>query len=166
VSISIQNKLVSFVLAWPLASLSAAPTTIAASYETIAATFHAEGAEIYECKATSEGKLAWQPREPVATLLSDGKTVGRHYSGPNWEHVDGSALQARVIHTAPGPTINDLPLQTYQVMLRLGFGTLSGVTIIRRINAVGGVAQGPCTAANAFLSVPYRADYVFLRPAD
>src|SRR2546421_10876903 len=35
-------------------------------------------------------------REPIATLLLDGKTVGRHYAGPNWEHADGSAVVAKV----------------------------------------------------------------------
>jgi len=30
--------------------------------------------------------------KPIATLLVDGKTIGRHYSGPNWEHSDGSAV--------------------------------------------------------------------------
>jgi hypothetical protein len=30
----------------------------------------------------------WTLREPIATLLLDGKTVGRHYAGPNWEHMD------------------------------------------------------------------------------
>ena len=49
-------------------------------------TLHAEGAQVYECKAGSDGKLAWAFREPIATLLLDGKTVGRHYAGPNWEH--------------------------------------------------------------------------------
>ena len=38
------------------------------------------------CKAGADGKLAWTFREPIATLLADGKTVGRHYAGPNWEH--------------------------------------------------------------------------------
>ena len=41
------------------------------------AVVHAEGAQVYECKADAAGKLAWQFREPVATLIVDGKTVGR-----------------------------------------------------------------------------------------
>ncbi len=35
---------------------------------------------------------SWTFREPIATLLDDGKTVGRHYAGPNWEDNDGSAV--------------------------------------------------------------------------
>jgi hypothetical protein len=59
------------------------PDTIAAPGETVVATMHAEGAQVYECKADAGGRLVWQFRVPVATLLLDGKTVGRHYAGPN-----------------------------------------------------------------------------------
>ena len=61
------------------------PDTIAAPGETTVTTLHAEGAQVYECKADAAGKLAWQFREPVATLLLEGKTLGRHYAGPTWE---------------------------------------------------------------------------------
>jgi Protein of unknown function (DUF3455) len=64
-----------------MAQMSAA---IAMPEEAIVVTLHAEGAQIYECKAGSDRKLAWILREPIATLLLDGKTVGRHYAGPNW----------------------------------------------------------------------------------
>src|SRR4030081_2646989 len=66
------------------------PDAIAAPGETIVLTVHAEGAQVYECKAGNDGKLAWAFREPVATLIADGKTVGRHYAGPNWEYSGGS----------------------------------------------------------------------------
>src|SRR5262245_6761394 len=64
------------------AALAAAelPEAISAPGESLIATIHAEGAQIYECKADSAGKLAWQFREPIATLLVDGKTVGRHFA--------------------------------------------------------------------------------------
>src|SRR4051794_3116648 len=79
------------------------PAAIAAPGETAVATWHAEGAQVYECKAGSDGKLAWAFREPIATLLLDGKTVGRHYAGPNWEHLDGSAVVAKAVGNAPAP---------------------------------------------------------------
>jgi len=59
------------------------------------ATIHAEGAQIYECKADSGGKITWLFREPVATLLLNGKTIGRHYAGPTWELTDGSAVAGK-----------------------------------------------------------------------
>ena len=50
------------------------PDAIAAPGETIVLSVHAEGAQVYECKAGADGKLAWAFREPIATLMADGKT--------------------------------------------------------------------------------------------
>jgi hypothetical protein len=58
------------------------PSALAAQGETTVLTVHAEGAQIYECKAESSGRSTWLYREPVATLLLNGKTIGRHYAGP------------------------------------------------------------------------------------
>src|SRR5216684_4335495 len=85
------------------------PDAIAAPGEAVVLSVHAEGAQVYECKAGAEGKLAWAFREPVATLMAEGKTVGRHYAGPNWEHVDGSAVVGKTIGNAPGATPADIP---------------------------------------------------------
>ena len=38
-----------------------------------------------------------------------------------------------------------------------------GVTTVQRINTRGGKLAGACDAAGTFRSVPYSADYVFLR---
>ena len=85
-------------------ALAQMPPAIAAPGEDIA-TFHAEGAQIYECKPGNESKLAWVFREPIATLLLDDKTVGRHYAGPTWEHGDGSAVTGKAVGNAPGTTV-------------------------------------------------------------
>jgi hypothetical protein len=142
-------------------SLAELPAVPAAPGET--RTLHAEGAQIYQCKPDPDGRLAWQLREPIATLLLEGNTVGRHYAGPSWEHIDGSAVQAKVVHMAPGATPHDIPWLELNVTLHLGHGAFSGVTSIRRINTEGGTAQGQCDTADMFLSVPYHADYVFIR---
>jgi hypothetical protein len=142
------------------------PAAITAPGETIVATFHAEGSQVYDCRANSGGKLVWQFREPIATLLLDGKTVGRHYAGPKWELADGSLVQGKVVSNAPGSTADDIPWLKLEVVMRAGNGALSSVTTVQRINTGGGVAHGSCDKAGAFLSVPYHADYVFLRPAD
>jgi Protein of unknown function (DUF3455) len=143
------------------------PPAIAAPGETTVATFHAEGAQIYECKVDSkpggDGKLAWAFREPIATLLLDGKTVGRHYAGPSWEDTDGSAVVGKVVANAPGKTASDIPWLKLEVTAQRGSGALTGVTTVQRINTQGGVATGTCDKAGAFRSVPYAADYVFLR---
>jgi hypothetical protein len=139
------------------------PEAIAAPGETVVATIHAEGAQIYECKADAAGKLVWQFREPIATLLVDGKTVGRHYAGPSWELADGNAVVGKVSARAPGATPKDIPLLKLEAISHRGTGQLSGVTTIQRLNTKGGVAEGPCESAGAFLSVPYSADYAYLK---
>ena len=139
------------------------PDAIAAPDETVVLTLHAEGAQIYECKAGADGKLAWAFREPIATLLLEGKTVGRHYAGPNWEHTDGSAVTAKAAGNAPGKTASDIPWLKLEVTGHRGSGTLSGVTTVQRTNTQGGVLAGACDKAGTFHSAPYSAEYVFLR---
>jgi hypothetical protein len=151
-----------FILPLPMARAQL-PEAIAAPGETVVATIHAQGAQIYECKADAVGKLVWQFREPIATLLVDGKTVGRHYAGPSWELADGSAVVGKVSARAPGATPKDIPLLKLEAISHRGTGQLSGVTTIQRLNTKGGVAEGPCESAGAFLSVPYSADYAYLK---
>jgi hypothetical protein len=141
------------------------PETIAARGETLIATAHATGAQVYECKTNSDGKLAWQFREPIATLMIGGKTVGRHFAGPVWEMADGSAVSGKVSAQAPGATTNDIPLLRLDVAVRHGSGLLSGVTTIQRLNTHGGRADAACDSAGTFLSVPYSADYAFYKKA-
>jgi uncharacterized protein DUF3455 len=139
------------------------PAAIAVPSETVVATWHAEGAQVYECKAGADGKLAWAFREPIATLLLDGKTVGRHYAGPNWEHMDGSAVVAKAAGNAPAPDGKSIPWLKLEVTSSRGNGVLTGVTTVQRINTVGGKHDGACEKAGTFHSAPYAADYVFLK---
>jgi hypothetical protein len=139
------------------------PDAIAAPGETIVLTVHAEGAQVYECKVGTDGKSNWTFREPIATLLVDGKTIGRHYAGPNWEHSDGSAVIGKSAASVPGATPNDIPWLKLEVISRRGGGILSGVTTVQRINTQGGKFEGPCDKAGATHSAPYSADYLFLR---
>jgi hypothetical protein len=139
------------------------PDAIAAPGETAVLTVHAEGAQVYECKAAADGKLAWGFREPIATLFIDGKTIGRHYAGPNWEHSDGSAVVGKVSGNAPGATAEDIPWLKLQVVSWRGSGLLTGVTTVQRINTKGGKLEGACDKAGSFKSIPYAAEYIFLR---
>lgn len=139
------------------------PNSVAAPNEAVVATVHAEGAQIYDCKAGADGKLVWQFREPIATLLIDGKTVGRHFAGPGWELADGSAVTGKITSWAAGATPKDIPLLKLEAVSHRGSGQLTGVTTIQRLNTKGGVVEGSCEAAGTFLSVPYSADYTFLK---
>jgi Protein of unknown function (DUF3455) len=138
------------------------PPAIESPGETVVATFHAEGAQVYECKAGADGKLAWAFREPIATLLLDGKTVGRHYAGPSWEHMDGSAVVGKIVAITMGETANDIPWLRLVVTARRGSGALSGMTTVQRINTHGGAMTGSCDKAGTYHSAPFATDYVFL----
>jgi len=155
------------LVAASLTTVSAAetslPDAIAAPGETIVLSAHAEGAQVYECKPGTDGKMAWAFREPIATLIVDGKTIGRHYAGPTWEDSDGSAVVGKVIGNAPGAAPNDIAWLKLNVISQRGNGVLTGVTTVQRINTKGGKLDGACDRAGTFISAPYSADYVFLR---
>jgi Protein of unknown function (DUF3455) len=156
-----------FVLSVALASATSAgaqelPEAIRAPGETALLTVHAEGAQIYECAKGADGALAWAFREPIATLLLDGKTVGRHYAGPRWEHADGSIVQGKVETKAPGATPSDVPWLKLAAAQHIGRGVLGDAATIQRINTQGGALSGACDAVGAFRAVAYSADYVFL----
>jgi len=153
----------SCLVALPGLAQAQVPAAIAAPGESTVATWHAEGAQVYECKAGADGKLAWAFREPIATLLADGKTIGRHYAGPNWEHMDGSAVVGKAVGNTPGKSAGDIPWLKLEVTARRGSGMLTPVTTVQRINTVGGALSGTCDKAGAFQSAPYSTDYVFLR---
>jgi hypothetical protein len=145
------------------ATAQALPDSIAAPGEKAILTLYAEGAQVYDCKADAAGKLEWTFREPIATLIQDGKTVGRHYAGPHWELADGSIVQGKVTGRAPGAASTDIPLLKLEIIVRKGQGALTGATTIQRINTRGGQLEGTCVKAGAYRSVAYSTDYVFLR---
>jgi hypothetical protein len=159
-------------LVWLLLSVSLAtaraaetplPDAIAAPGEVTVLAVHAVGAQVYECKAGADGKSTWVFREPIATLMADGKTVGHHYAGPNWELGDSSAVTGKAVASVPGATPNDIPWLKLEAISPRGSGILTGVTTVQRINTSGGRLEGACDTAGAYRSVPYSADYVFLR---
>lgn len=139
------------------------PAAVAAPGENTVATFQGVGAQVYECKAASDGKLAWSFREPIAALFDNGKTVGRHYAGPTWEDVDGSKIVGKAVGNAPGATADDIPWLKLDVVQHQGHGILSAVTNVQRLDTHGGVLTGSCDKAGDFRSVAYSATYVFLR---
>jgi hypothetical protein len=154
---------VAALLAMAGGAMAQTPDAIAATGETVVLTLHAEGAQVYECRADLGGKLAWQFREPIATLMADGKTVGRHYVGPTWEHVDGSRVQAKPVGRAPGASAADIPWLKLEAVEPRGTGVLAGIATIQRINTSGGQFEGACGKAGETHAAPYAADYVFLR---
>ncbi|TCR72776.1 DUF3455 domain-containing protein [Rhizobium sp. BK376] len=135
---------------------------IAADGAKVVATVHGEGAQIYQCRANNAGELRWQFREPVATLISNDKTVRRHFAGPSWELADGSRIEGKVAAQAPGATEKDIPVLRLDVVAHAGDGILSKVDTVQRLNTRGGVFAGACQSAGSLYAEPYSADYVFL----
>jgi len=95
--------------------------------------------------------------------MADGKTVGRHYVGPTWEHVDGSRVQGKPVGRAPGGLAADIPWLKLEAVEPRGPGVLAGIATIQRLNTSGGQFEGACDHAGATHAAPYAADYVFLR---
>jgi hypothetical protein len=165
-------NVVSFAALWLISRAAAQePLAITVRDRTVITTLHAEGAQVYECKPAGKSQsgvraLTWRFREPIATLVLDGNSVGRHYAGPNWEYIDGSTVTGKVVASAPGATSNDIPSLELEVVDQRGDGVLSAATAVQRINTKGGVARGSCERAGDYRTAPYSADYVFLRKID
>lgn len=134
-----------------------------ASSRQVLATFHAEGVQIYECKAGPAGKATWTFREPLATLIENGKTVGRHFAGPSWELDEGSLVRGHLAQSLPGATLSDVPILNLDVVRHDRAGRLDGATKVYRIHTRSGALAGACDAIGTFRAVPYSADYVFAR---
>jgi len=128
-----------------------------------------EGMLTYECRANAAGAPAafgWTPPAPDAVLKGrNGDVVGKYYSGPTWEHNDGSKVTGRQLAVSPAST--GIALQLVQANPATGNGLFNGVTYIQRVNTVGGTPVGACSEANAGTRqvVRYEADYYFYKAA-
>lgn len=143
-------------------AMAQVPAAVAVPGATKLATYQGVGAQVYECKPGNDGKLAWAFREPIATLILNGKTSGRHYAGPTWENVDGSKILAKAVGNAPGASADDIPWLKLDVVSHKGKGLFAKATIVQRLDTHGGVLKGGCDKAGDFKSVPYTATYVIL----
>lgn len=150
--------LFSLLLASPPATAEFEP----ASHASIL-TAHAEGAQIYECKAAADGATRWVFREPIAALIVDEKTVGRHYAGPHWALDDGSLIQGKVVATVPGATPTDIPQLKLEVIANKNEGALRSATLVYRVRTHGGALDGSCPTPGMLRSIAYSAEYIFAR---
>jgi hypothetical protein len=144
------------------ASAADLPDTIVAEGAVAVLQVHAEGAQIYQCEADASGRIAWQFREPIASLFSDGRTVGIHYVGPTWKF-DGSEIVGKVVGRSPGATAEDIPWLKLEVVNNRGDGPLKNVATVQRINTAGGNLDGACEKVGDLRAKPYAADYIFLK---
>lgn len=145
------------------APLSSAPASFDVAGRSVVLAVHGVGAQVYECKPQAGGANGWVFREPIATLVADGKTVGRHYAGPSWALTDGGLVKAAPQANAPGATPDDVPLLKLRVTAHPGEGPLAAAATVLRLNTRGGALAGPCATAGELRAVAYSADYLFLR---
>ena len=140
------------------------PAAIAAPEATPVVTLHAEGAQLYECKAG--GRRQARLGLPRADRVADRSTarpsgvIMPARPGNTWAAAPSPANLPR---SSPGATANDIPWLKLEVASRRGKGMLADIDIIQRINTSGGALRGACEPAGALRAVPYSADYVFLR---
>ena len=73
------------------------------------------------------------------------------------------ARRSKVVASTPGATAKDIAWLKLDVISRRGSGMLSNVTTVQRINTVGGQLDDACDRGGDGRSMPYTADYVFLR---
>jgi hypothetical protein len=107
--------------------------------------------------------MRWLFREPIASLVRNGGTIGRHYVGPTWELTDGEAVEGRQSATAPGATPGDVALLKLDVVEHRGVGVLQDAKLVLRLNTRGGLLNGECAQTGELRAVSYSADYAFLR---
>jgi Protein of unknown function (DUF3455) len=139
------------------------PATLAVKAGVPVAQLQAAGAQIYICAKNAAGALNWTFREPVASLLEEGKTVGRHFVGPTWEFVDGSRVQGEVVSKAPGTTAKDIAWLKLSVKDPPKSGPAAGATTVLRIDTKGGVFEGACDSEGELHAEPYTATYLFVK---
>lgn len=130
---------------------------------------NARGVQVYVCKATSEQRYEWAFVAPEATLLEDGKVVGRHGAGPSWESTNDSSSVRGAVREKQDGGAGNIPWLLLAGTPSDGAGRFSGVTSIQRVATRGGVApSAPCDASNAGREarVDYTADYYFYKRAN
>ncbi|GGR73041.1 hypothetical protein GCM10010252_09390 [Streptomyces aureoverticillatus] len=126
-----------------------------------------KGKQIYQCKKAEGGGsgFTFQQRDVRATL---GGHIAHDFVAPNsgtprWVAPDRSGVTGKLISkTANGEkNIAELDLKAKQVGKKRGL--LAGTTEILRLNTVGGVQPSGSCKSGSITSVPYGADYVFVK---
>jgi hypothetical protein len=143
--------------------MSKLPDAISVKGGVTVATVQGKGAQIYACTKSAKGTLEWSFREPIAALLQDGKTVGRHFVGPTWEFADGTRVTAKPESNAPGASPNDVPWLRLLITEPAKSGLASDATKILRVDTNGGAYSGACSKEGELHVEPYAATYIFVK---
>jgi hypothetical protein len=126
---------------------------------------HAQGFQIYVCRADAAGHPAWVLKAPEAFLYDEqGNVLGKHFGGPTWKHNDGSEVIGKMAAKVAAPGAVTIPWLLLNVTDHSGSGVFSPVTTIQRIHTAGGLAPASgCTSADLEKEFKsnYTADYYF-----
>lgn len=139
--------------------------------EQLVLALHAKGDQIYTCGETPDGKYGWVLKAPEAELRDDaGTVVIRHFAGPSWKHMDGSAVKGKAIASIDSPESFSIPWLLVLVTDHSGNGALTHVSHIQRVHTNGGrpPVASDCSAStkNIERSSSYLADYLFYAPSN
>lgn len=127
---------------------------------------HATGAQIYTCKAGTDGTFQWVLKAPDAALHDrKGAVIGKHFAGPTWKHKDGSEVTGKASAHVDSPDAASIPWLLLAATGHTGEGAFAKVTRIQRINTQGGKpsADSQCDSSKDGTETrsPYSADYYF-----
>lgn len=126
----------------------------------------ADGAHVYQCKATAAGPAAWTFVAPDATLYEGTRSIGVHKSPTLFESTSDRSSVSALLRATQAAGGGNLPWALYRAQPLAASGMFAGITSIQRVNTAGGVAPATgCSAANlgAETRVPFTADYYFYR---
>ncbi|MCP2007465.1 hypothetical protein L1274_001158 [Duganella sp. HSC-15S17] len=126
---------------------------------------HARGVQIYVCTESpaTPGKFEWTFSAPEAALFdASGTLVGKHFSGPTWQSLDGSTVVAAVTARHDAPAASDIPWLLLEARKHSGGGVFGSVSAIQRVATQAGKAPAEgCDREHpgSMARVPYQAIY-------
>src|ERR1700686_566676 len=125
-TVKFASALLLLFASWQAVSRPEVPEKLAApATEEVILRAHATGSQIYVCQAGSDQKLAWTLKAPEAELFdAGGKSIGRHYAGPTWKHVDGSEVTGKVAARQDSPDVDAIPWLLLSASGHSGSGVL------------------------------------------
>jgi hypothetical protein len=131
---------------------------------------HATGAQIYSCRAGTDGSFQWALKAPDADLHDKkGAVIGHHFAGPTWKHQDGSEVTGKASAHVDSPDADAIPWLLVAATGHTGEGVFARVTAIQRVHTKGGKpsAAAPCDASKDGTETrsTYSADYLFYAAA-
>ena len=125
----------------------------------------ASGEQVFRCLIDARGWY-WKFEAPNAYLFDPltNQAVAKHGYNFTFVHNDGSCLTTRIVSTAPQGK-KDLSDALFTVASRDGYGRLSQIQYVQRLNAKGGVPTTMCTKEKRgqLARVPFTADFIFYR---